>query len=65
MQAAVSDFVDWEPGKAVVCVLCGRERGGADPPGPWIRNRQTHRRRMPIFHWSPLYPLGYLEYVYA
>jgi hypothetical protein len=62
MQAAVSDFVVWEPGETLTCALCTRERGGADPPGPWQRHYNSARRRIPIFHYSPMSPVGYLEY---
>lgn len=65
MEAAVSDFVTWEPGQTVICVLCGGERGGDDPPGPWQRHYGSARRRVPIFHvqgpWVAT--VGYLEYV--
>lgn len=65
MEAAVSDLVKWEPGETIICVLCDREHGGDDPPGPWFRHRPTHRRRIPIFDtqhgWRT--PLGYLVYV--
>jgi hypothetical protein len=58
----VSDFVIWEPGETVTCVLCERERGGDDPPGNWFRHRPSHRRRVPIF--GPFGSvLGHLEYV--
>jgi hypothetical protein len=68
MEAAVCDFVDWEPGSTVICVLCKAERGGVDPPGPWFRHRPSHRRRIPIFDGRfdriiPHRALGYLEYV--
>lgn len=58
----MSDFVIWEPGQITICVLCSGERGGADPPGPWIRHRPSARRRIPIFG-PPGTVLGYLEYV--
>jgi hypothetical protein len=63
----VSDFVVWEPGETLVCALCGRERGGSDPPGPWFRHQPSARRRIPIFHVSAhgyVATVGYLEYVY-
>ena len=56
------DFVVWEPGETLTCVLCGRERGGTDPPGPWFRHQPSHRRRIPIFQGPAT--VGYLEYVY-
>jgi hypothetical protein len=59
----VSDFVTWEPGETVICVLCGRERGGGDPPGRWMRHRPSQRRRIPIFGEVPGRALGYLEYI--
>jgi hypothetical protein len=58
----VSDLVDWEPGLTVECILCGKVRGGADPPGHWIRHRPTHRRRMFIWDRSLRFVLGYFEY---
>jgi hypothetical protein len=63
MEAAVSDFVIWEPGETVICVLCNRERGGDDPPGNWMRHRPSQRRRIPIFgeRWGTL---GYMEYIH-
>ena len=65
MEAAVSDFVVWEPGETLTCIICKRERGGADPPGPWFRHQPSNRRRIPIFHvrnrWVAA--VGYLEYV--
>lgn len=63
MEAAVRDFVLWEPGETLTCVLCGRVRGGDDPPGPWFRHQPSARRRMPIYgpHGSVL---GYMEYIY-
>lgn len=71
MEAAVSDFVIWEPGETVICVLCNRERGGDDPPGNWFRHQPSARRRIPIFHaeqmpWGRLADrcLGYLEYIH-
>lgn len=59
----MSDFVVWEPGETVICILCGGERGGDDPPGNWIRHRPSHRRRIPIFgpHGSTL---GHMEYIH-
>lgn len=61
------DLVMWEPGFVLCCALCGHERGGDDPPGPWFRHRPSHRRRIPIYKakgWPGLaVPLGYLEYV--
>jgi hypothetical protein len=66
MEAAVRDFMVWEPGQTLICALCEGERGGDDPPGPWFRHQPSARRRIPIFHqgeWSmPI--MGYLEYVY-
>ena len=60
----MSDFVIWEPGETMTCVLCGRERGGSDPPGYWMRHRPSNRRRIPIFGMRGwLVPMGYLEYV--
>jgi hypothetical protein len=59
----VSDLITWEPGETLVCVLCERERGGADPPGSWFRHRPSRRRRIPIFG-PELEVLGHLEYVY-
>jgi hypothetical protein len=67
MEAAVSDFVIWEPGETVMCVLCGRERGGDDPPGNWMRHRPSQRRRVPIFGvgaFDRLVVLGHMEYVH-
>ena len=49
----------------MICVLCGKERGGADPPGPWTRNYSTGRRRVPILHFQigmPPATVGYMEY---
>ena len=65
MEDAVSDFVVWEPGETVVCILCNRQRGGDNPPGNWQREYDTNRRRVPIygeriFPWSP--PLGFMEW---
>jgi hypothetical protein len=65
MKDAVSDFIDWEPGYSVICVLCNRERGGGDPPGPWMRHRPSQRRRIPIFDaCDGRNPMGYLEYIH-
>lgn len=66
MEAAVSDFVLWEPGETVTCVLCGKERGGDDPPGPWHRHQPSARRRIPIFHAQGRWiaRVGYMEYIY-
>lgn len=61
----MSDFIVWEPGETVICVLCGKERGGADPPGPWTRNYSTGRRRVPILRFQigmPPATVGYMEY---
>jgi hypothetical protein len=58
----VRDFVLWEPGLSLICVLCEHERGGADPPGPWFRHNSL--RRIPIFHADLPGPLGYLEYIW-
>lgn len=63
----MSDLVEWEPGQTVICMLCEGERGGDDPPGPWIRHRSTSLpafvRRMPIFDAQrPWKPLGYFVY---
>jgi hypothetical protein len=47
-------------------MLCDGERGGDDPPGPWIRHRPSARRRIPIFgeRRHPLgRALGYFVYV--
>ena len=60
----MSDFVLWEPGETVICVLCGRERGGEDPPGNWMRHRPGRRRRIPIFGPNRSI-LGHLEYVHG
>ena len=57
------DFVTWEPGLVVTCALCGKERGGADPPGPWTRRYRDGRRRIPIVSYAPNCALGYMEYV--
>jgi hypothetical protein len=58
----VRDLIVWEPGQTLFCVLCERERGGADPPGNWTRHRPSQRRRMPI--WGPGDAvLGHLEYI--
>lgn len=65
MEAAVSDFVVWEPGLTVVCVLCNGERGGDDPPGPWFRHRPSQRRRVPIFDAAGPGIMGYLCYVHS
>jgi hypothetical protein len=59
----VSDLLIWEPGETLICVLCERERGGADPPGPWFRHWPSRRQRVPIFG-AGLEVLGYLEYLY-
>jgi hypothetical protein len=48
-QDAINDFVMWEPGDYVTCALCDFERGGDDPPGPWIRHLPSNRRRIRIF----------------
>lgn len=64
VEAAIRDLLNWEPGGTLICVLCERERGGADPPGPWFRHRPSRRRREPIFGEN-LEVLGYLEYVYV
>ena len=56
------DFVHWEPGLSVACALCGIERGGADPPGPWQRHYGSARRRMRIFGQAGE-TLGYFVYV--
>lgn len=58
----MSDLVIWEPGETVICVLCERERGGDDPPGPWFRHSPSQRRRIPIFSKYNTV-LGYLEYI--
>ena len=42
------DFVTWEPGETLTCVLCGHKRGGDDPPGNWQRHYGTARRRIPV-----------------
>jgi hypothetical protein len=58
----VRDLIVWEPGQTLICVLCGRERGGDDPPRNWIRHRPSHRRRIPI--WGPGDAvLGHFEFV--
>lgn len=63
MQAAVSDFKDWEPGKAMTCDLCHRTRGGDDPPGPWARHYPTQTRRIPIYDaHDRRRPVGYMEF---
>jgi hypothetical protein len=64
----VRDFMIWEPGEKLYCVLCDKESGGADPPGNWFRHRPSHRRRIPILGPGDLFGpgdavLGYLEYV--
>lgn len=59
-------MVIWEPGLPLICAICGIERGGADPPGPWTRSYRDHRRRIPIYEarsWTQAVPMGYLEYV--
>lgn len=61
------DLVLWEPGETLICAICGIERGGADPPGPWFRHRPSHRRRIPIYKadgWATGVPMGYLEYIW-
>ena len=58
----MSDFIVWEPGETVICVLCGKERGGADPPGPWTRHYNAGRRRVPIYGAEGRFVLGYMEY---
>ena len=62
LEDAVRDFVVWEPGESLICVLCQRKRGGADPPGNWFRHSPSQRRRIPII--GPAGALGYLEYVH-
>jgi len=62
MEDAVSDFVIWEPGETVICMICDGERGGGDPPGNWFRHRPSHRRRIPIFGPGRSI-LGHLEYI--
>lgn len=63
-EAALCDLVEWEPGRTTACVLCESERGGDDPPGPWICHRPSHRRRIPIYDARDRRrPLGYLRYV--
>jgi hypothetical protein len=59
---AVGDLVEWEPGGTKVCALCGKESGGADPPGRWIRHRPSHRRRMFIWDEGQRFVLGYFEF---
>ena len=62
MEDAVGDFVLWGPGESLICVLCNRERGSADPPGRWFRHSPSQRRRVPIFgDYGSV--LGYLEYI--
>jgi hypothetical protein len=57
-------MVLWEPGLSLICAICGHERGGADPPGPWFRHSPSNRRRIPIFHADSPGTLGYLEYIW-
>ncbi len=59
----MSDFVVWEPGETLFCVLCNGERGGSDPPGRWFRHHPSQRRRVPIFGPFPGSVVGYMEYV--
>lgn len=59
-------MVLWEPGQVLICAICGIERGGDDPPGPWTRHYPSQRRRIAIYKadgWATEVPLGYLEYV--
>jgi len=63
----VRDFVGWEPGYTIICVLCNGERGGEDPPGPWQRHYGSNRRRIPIYgppHSEGDSILGYMEYIH-
>jgi hypothetical protein len=65
MLDAIQAFIMWEPGMVTICAACMVERGGDDPPGPWIRQRPSNRRRMPIFGQHPPLVAGWFEYVRA
>lgn len=55
------DLILWEPGETLVCVLCGGERGGQNPPGEWQRAYSTSQRRVPIYGPGNTI-VGHMEY---